>query len=193
MRPPRRHVRGVLALVAMLAPAAALAQAPEATRPDLPRPKVVEAPRAFERWAPPPACIRDKISPRDYFRCLYDNARAAEQALEAAFSEAMTVIDARADLVPVQRVRWKNLLDEAQSRFLLFRNFDCQSVAPFEGRRGIGNFEQRSLCLIDSNLARAAELKARYPAPAPGTTPAQPSGPLFRPGVWIFWTPPAAD
>lgn len=149
-----------------------------------------EAPPA-ERWRPATACPRDQVAPARYNRCLYDTIRASEAALEAALAESLAAIEARADLAPVQRVRWKLLLDEAQSRFLMFRNFDCQSVAPFEGRRGIGNFEQRALCLIDLNLTRAADLRARYPMPAaaaPG-----PAGPAERPGTWTLPANPPVD
>lgn len=149
-------------------------------------------PRAEEPWSPAKACPPDEVSPRDYNRCLYDAFRTSEQALEAEVANAMAIIDARADLAPVQRARWRNLLDEAQSRFLIFRNFDCQSVAPFEGPRGIGNFVQRNLCLIDTNAHRVAELRRRY-----GTLPVAreetASGPEYRPGTWSFRMPPPVN
>lgn len=147
---------------------------------------------AAERWRPAAACPRDQVAPARYNRCLYDSIRASEAALEAALADSLAAIDARADLAGVQRVRWKSLLDEAQSRFLMFRNFDCQSVAPFEGRRGIGNFEQRALCLIELNLTRAADLRARYPMPAAAAA-AGPTGPAERPGPWTFPTGPPVD
>jgi hypothetical protein len=86
------------------------------------------------------------------------------------------------------------MLDEAQSRFLLYRNFDCQSVAPFEGPRGIGNFEQRALCLMEANTRRAGELRARYGRPpAPGGAAALAQGPQDRPGTWTHTVPPLAE
>jgi len=157
----------------------------------LPLPAAGAETPAAERWRPVPACPRDQVAPGRYNRCLYDTIRASEAALEAALADALAAIEARADLAPVQRVRWKLLLDEAQSRFLIFRNFDCQSVAPFEGRRGIGNFEQRALCLIELNLTRAADLKARYPMPAAAA--AGPAGPAARPGTWTFPLHPPVD
>lgn len=139
-------------------------------------------------------CPRDSVPAAERGRCLYDTIRTSEQALEAELANALRVIDARSDLAPVQRSRWKSLLDEAQSRFLLYRNFDCQSVAPFEGRRGIGNFEERALCLITANTRRAEALAARYvrPAPQEGAAPA-PGGPEPRPGVWTHPSPPVLD
>ncbi len=183
---------------AFIPSASPLPPPPAMAGPSADRPAAATLP-ASGRWTPNAACPPDKVAPRQYNRCLFDTVRTTEQALEAAFSDALAAIDARADLLAVQRSRWKTLLDEAQSRFLLFRNFDCQSVAPFEGRRGIGNFEQRALCLIETNLSRAADLKARYltpqtaaagPAAGPG---APPPGPARRPGVWIFPSRPPVD
>lgn len=143
-------------------------------------------------WRAAAGCERGKVSPRDYNRCLNDALRASEQALEAEISNALAVIDARADLFPTQRTRWKNLFDEAQSRFLIYRNFDCQSVAPFEGPRGIGNFEQRAICMIESNARRGRDLRARY-----GEAPT-PSGEAYdvaedRPSTWTHRTPPPVN
>ncbi|MFG1372914.1 lysozyme inhibitor LprI family protein [Xanthobacter oligotrophicus] len=151
-------------------------------------------PTGPERWAGTPACPKDRISGGQYNRCLFEATRTSEQALEVELSNAFAVIEARADLQGVQRARWKTMLDEAQSRFLLYRNFDCQSVAPFEGPRGIGNFEQRALCLIEANMRRAGELRARYVATVATTTErTRPNGPEDRPGTWTHPVPPAAD
>ncbi|MDI4656514.1 lysozyme inhibitor LprI family protein [Xanthobacter autotrophicus] len=147
-----------------------------------------------ERWSGTPACPKEKISGGQYNRCLFEATRTSEQALEVELSNAFTVIEARADLQGVQRARWKTMLDEAQSRFLLYRNFDCQSVAPFEGPRGIGNFEQRALCLIEANTRRAGELRARYGRPpAPGAAGAPAQGPQDRPGTWTHTVPPLVE
>ncbi|MDQ0505215.1 lysozyme inhibitor LprI family protein [Xanthobacter agilis] len=138
-------------------------------------------------------CPPDQIAATARSHCLYEAIRTSEQALEAEVANAMRVIAARSDLAPVQRNRWTELLDEAQSRFLLFRNFDCQSVAPFEGRRGIGNFEERALCLITANMRRAEALAARYPQPSTPSTAAAPDGPQPRPGIWTHQSPPELE
>lgn len=162
-------------------------------------------------WQPVEICPRGTGAPRDYAQCLAATIRTSEQALEAELANAVLVIATRADLSPAQRGRWKTLLEEAQSRFLLYRNFDCQSVAPFEGPRGIGNFEQRALCLIGANSRRAAELHARYTdaplavASGPQSPPRRgaaasadsaataPQGPQPRRSVWIYAVPPTLD
>lgn len=139
-------------------------------------------------------CPREKVSGGQYNRCLYDVTRTSEQALEAELANAFAVIEARTDLQGTQRARWKTQLDEAQSRFLLFRNLDCQGVAPFEGPRGIGNFEQRALCLIAANRTRAADLHARYGTlQASDNGKAVPSGPAAREGTWTHAVPPPLE
>lgn len=151
------------------------------------------AAKSADHWHATTACPRDQVAPRDYNRCLYDARRASEQALEAEVDNAMAVIDARSDLVGVQRARWKNLLDESQSRFLIFRNFDCQSVAPYEGPRGIGNFEQRTLCLIETNTRRAQDLRERYGDVPKEVASPGPGLPEARLGVWLHATARPVD
>jgi uncharacterized protein YecT (DUF1311 family) len=88
--------------------------------------------------------------------------RRADDALGNAYRDALAAIEARADLIPAQRTRWKNMLEEAQGLFIRFRNFECQNVAPYESRPRIGSFENRLTCLVDRNTARARELQRRY-------------------------------
>lgn len=152
----------------------------------------VVPPGTPEHWRANGACPRDQVAPRDYNRCLYDVRRSTEEALEAEVANAMAVIDSRVDLVAVQRARWKNLLDESQSRFLIFRNFDCQSVAPYEGPRGIGNFEQRTLCLIEANMRRAHDLRARYGDVPKEAVPLK-GEPETRSSAWIYPAPPPLE
>ena len=111
------------------------------------------------------ACERVKLPGRAYIECLEAAARAADKALNEAQLRARAIIDARADLAPVQRTRWKNALEEAQNAFIAFRNIECQNVAPYEGARGIGAFEERLACLVDKATARARELDSRYRKP----------------------------
>lgn len=109
------------------------------------------------------ACDRAKLPGRGYIECLERTLRAADEALNAAHARALAAVEARADLTPMQRTRWKNVLEESQALFVRFRNFECQNVAPYEGEAGrIGAFEQRLACLIDRNTARARDLENRY-------------------------------
>ncbi|HEY8267347.1 MAG TPA: lysozyme inhibitor LprI family protein [Xanthobacteraceae bacterium] len=108
------------------------------------------------------ACERAKLPGRAYIECLETAARAADKALNDAQARARATIDARPDLAAVQKNRWKNALEEAQNAFIAFRNVECQNVAPYEGARGIGAFEERLACLVDKATARARELDSRY-------------------------------
>ncbi len=111
------------------------------------------------------ACERAKLPGRAYIECLEAAARAADKALNDAQARARATIDARGDLAAVQKNRWKNALDEAMNAFIAFRNVECQNVAPYEGARGIGAFEERLACIVDKATARARELDSRYRKP----------------------------
>ncbi|HEX5778083.1 MAG TPA: lysozyme inhibitor LprI family protein [Xanthobacteraceae bacterium] len=107
-------------------------------------------------------CDRAKLAGRAYIECLEKALRDSDEAVGHANRRAHTAIDARSDLAPTQRTRWKNTLDEAQGLFVRFRNFECQNVAPYEGGSRIGAFEERLACLVDKNLMRLEELRRRY-------------------------------
>ena len=109
------------------------------------------------------ACDRQKLAGRAFIECLETALRDTDRAVRDAVARAQGRIEARSDLVPTQRTRWKNVLEEAQGLFVRFRNFDCQNVAPYEGSGGrIGAFEERLACLIDKNTLRLRDLDARY-------------------------------
>lgn len=111
------------------------------------------------------ACDRAKLIARSYFECLENAVRETNDKLGEAHARALGIVEARADLVPVQKTRWRNMLEETHGQFIRFRNFECQNVAPYEGKKGIGAFEERLTCLIDKNHARIREMAARYVAP----------------------------
>ncbi|GLK70570.1 DUF1311 domain-containing protein [Ancylobacter dichloromethanicus] len=125
-------------------------------------------------------CRRENADPRGYLDCLNLLQRTGEQALQRSVDGVEAAIEAREDLQPSQRRRWISLFRESQGRFVHWRNFECQSIAPFEGEGsrqtvggrlgGIGVIEQRLVCLISHNERRATDLEARY-APAGGWPP----------------------
>ena len=108
------------------------------------------------------ACDRNKLVARTYFECLENAVRDSDKLLSDAHSRALGFIEARSDLAAVQKTRWRNMLEEVQGQFIRFRNFECQNVAPYEGKKGIGAFEERLACLVDKNTARVKELAGRY-------------------------------
>jgi uncharacterized protein YecT (DUF1311 family) len=107
-------------------------------------------------------CDRAKLPGRAYIDCLEKASRDTDRAMNEALARARTVIESHAELAPVQKTRWKAALEEAHGVFLRFRGLECQNVAPYEGARGIGTFEERLACLVDKNIARARDLEARY-------------------------------
>jgi uncharacterized protein YecT (DUF1311 family) len=111
-------------------------------------------------------CERAKLPGRGYIECLEKLSRETTEALDAAVERIRGQIDARSELAPVQKARWKNGLEEAHVLFIRFRNQECQSVAPYEGPNNrIGAFEERLACLVDKNTARLRDLEARYGKP----------------------------
>lgn len=147
------------------------------------------------------ACTRDGMTPRDYLDCLGNAQKQGERELERAYAGALAAIRADEAIAPPQRARWANLMEEAQGRFVHWRNFECQSIAPYEGGGakqtvggrlgGIGSLEQRLICLTTRNAERAADLARRYPppsgwayaepqppAPAPAPASSAPAGPV---------------
>ncbi|WP_018387618.1 lysozyme inhibitor LprI family protein [Ancylobacter sp. FA202] len=153
------------------------------------------------------ACRSQHAEPRAYLDCLAALQAAGERALERSVAGVGTTIEARADLQPAQRRRWIGLFEESQGRFVHWRNFECQSIAPFEsegprqsvgGRLGgSGIMAQRMICLIGLNEQRARDLEARYapeggwPAAPPPAEPAegsaaetgQPTAPATAPRI----------
>lgn len=107
-------------------------------------------------------CDRAKLPGRAYIECLEKASRDTDRAMNEALARARTIIESHTELAPVQKTRWKTALEEAHGVFLRFRGLECQNVAPYEGARGIGTFEERLACLVDKNIARAQDLKARY-------------------------------
>ncbi|MCK0208195.1 DUF1311 domain-containing protein [Starkeya koreensis] len=131
------------------------------------------------------ACDRGDTDLRGFLDCLNRRLKASEAALERAVDGTQHAIDSREDLQPAQRKRWRALFEEAQGRFAQWRNFECQSIAPFEGGGaqhtiggrlgGAGVMEGRMTCLIQHNEARAEDLAARYAPPGGWHTPASPA------------------
>ncbi|MBB3772326.1 uncharacterized protein YecT (DUF1311 family) [Angulomicrobium tetraedrale] len=125
--------------------------------------------------APEGECVKGKDA-RIYLDCLNQVQKAGEQRLDQAVAAALAGIEARQELQPPQRRRWIALFNESQSRFVNWRNFECQSIAPYEGGAGektVGGrlggtavIEQRITCLTSLNDTRAADIERRYPLPA---------------------------
>jgi uncharacterized protein YecT (DUF1311 family) len=135
----------------------------------------------------PASCKREGSTPRAYLDCLGNSQKDGEKQLERTMAGALAAIRGDEAISQVQRTRWVNLMEESQSRFVYWRNFECQSIAPYEGGAakqmvggrlgsGIGALEQRLVCLIERNQARIADISRRYPPPS-GWTYTEPAPP----------------
>lgn len=161
-----------------------------------------------------PACVKQGTEPRAYLDCLSRQQKLSEQRLAHAIAAAQAKIEGRQELQPPQRKRWTTLFTESQSRFTGWRDFECQSIAPYEGGAGaktVGGrlggatvIEQRLNCVTRLNDERSADLERRYelpafvpsaePEPTPGGTAAgtAPAGQAAAPSPAAPSSPPAA-
>jgi len=109
------------------------------------------------------ACDTARLGARDLADCLRTAADKADRDLRTAVEAAIKSIDQRQGLLSSQKARWRRSLNEAQSLWVGWRDSECQDVAPFEGGMAAKGGDPRLSCIIDSDQARIASLKSRYP------------------------------
>jgi len=110
------------------------------------------------------ACDAKKIGARELAECLRSTADKADRDLTAEIDAATKSIDGKQGLLSTQKARWRHSLADAETAWLTWRDSECQDVAPFEagiGAKGAG--DPRLACIIDQDVKRVADLKARYP------------------------------
>ncbi|MGO8800982.1 MAG: lysozyme inhibitor LprI family protein [Roseiarcus sp.] len=108
-------------------------------------------------------CDSRKIGARELADCLRAAADRSEKDLAAVVEGAAKSIDGRAGLLAGQKARWKRSLNDSQAQWLVWRDADCQDVAPFEAGMNAKGGDPRLACIIDHNSQRIEEMKARYP------------------------------
>ena len=109
------------------------------------------------------ACDPAKLGGGDLAQCLRSAADKADRDLQAALEAAIKSIDQRQGLLSSQKARWRRSLSETQAQWVAWRDDECQDVAPFEAGMAAKGADPRLACIIDSDAARIASLKARYP------------------------------
>lgn len=109
------------------------------------------------------ACDTGKLGARDLADCLRSAADKGDRDLRAAVELAFKSIDQRQGLLSSQKARWRRSLSELQSLWVGWRDLECQDVAPFEAGMTAKGGDPRLSCIIDTDDARIASLKARYP------------------------------
>ena len=110
------------------------------------------------------SCDAKKIGARELAECLRSSADKADRDLTAEIDAATKSIDGKQGLLSTQKARWRHSLADAETAWLTWRDSECQDVAPFEagiGAKGAG--DPRLACIIDQDVKRVADLKARYP------------------------------
>jgi uncharacterized protein YecT (DUF1311 family) len=109
------------------------------------------------------ACDQRKIGARELADCLRAAADKSEKELAAVLEAAAKSIDGKPGLLAGQKTRWKRALNESQAQWLVWRDGECQDVAPFEAGMSAKGGDPRLACIIDRNAQRIEEMKARYP------------------------------
>src|SRR5579872_4787595 len=118
---------------------------------------LADAPRPSEL-----ACDAKKIGAKDLAGCLRAAADRSDKELAGALEAAVKSIETRPGLLAAQKARWKRSLNDSQALWLNWRDADCQDVAPFEAGMSAKGGDPRLGCIIDHDVQRVDELKARY-------------------------------
>lgn len=143
-------------------------------------------PQSTGRTEPAMPCTTALADPEVLFECLGAQLKASEHHLAVSFAASRVVIAGQIRLPASQRQRWSGLLEEAQARFINWRDFECQGVAPYESadlmareraRSDLAALAERLRCLIHANEMRTADLARRYPPAASDVDAAESSKP----------------
>lgn len=108
------------------------------------------------------ACDAARIGGRELAECLRTAADRADKDLGAAVATAIKAIAARQGLMSSQKARWRRSLNDAQAQWAVWRDSECQDVAPFESGVDGKTGDPRLRCIIDYDAERVLSLNARY-------------------------------
>ncbi|MBV9111718.1 MAG: hypothetical protein JOY67_02740 [Hyphomicrobiales bacterium] len=90
--------------------------------------------------------------------------RKAESETSKEIDDTLTkvkaAIDARSDLSGQQRNLLKRQIGDSNDLWLRYRNHLCQNVVPILAGPKAKLFEENLGCIVDTNVARQAELEA---------------------------------
>ena len=84
----------------------------------------------------------------------------ADKALNAAYRATMARID-KSDLEVAPKAEWKKAVQEAQRKWITFRDADCDGAVAFEWFGGTGATSAVLGCKEQMTLARTKELQSR--------------------------------
>lgn len=94
-------------------------------------------------------------------QCLDRELALADARLNEAYRGALARIAATAEIEGKIRREWREALQEAQRKWIAFRDADCRGPVAYAWYGGTGATAAVLVCLIDKTATRAEELK-RY-------------------------------
>lgn len=118
---------------------------------------------AFAQKAPEPKfdCAK-ATSTAETAWCAELDLKKTDAALSEAYKAALAAAEKAAHLQVAQRRDWRRALQEAQRKWLAFREADCGAPVSWEWFQGTGTGAASLACKIAKSEQRTAELKARY-------------------------------
>jgi uncharacterized protein YecT (DUF1311 family) len=94
--------------------------------------------------------------------CAEQDLKAADAEMTKAYKTALARAEKAASLNTNQRKDWKRALQEAQRKWIAFRDADCGAPIGWEWYRGTGMGAAVLSCKIARTEAREKDLKVRY-------------------------------
>ncbi len=85
----------------------------------------------------------------------------ADKALNAAYRATLARIDSTAELEPKVRKEWRQTVQDAQRKWIAFRDADCEGATAYEWYGGTGATVAVLGCMRAMTAARAKELRER--------------------------------
>ena len=116
-----------------------------------------------EAQAPRPSlarCDPAKLPVTTWDDCLRKAESETSKGVDDTLTKVKAAIDARSDLSGQQRNLLKRQIGDSNDLWLRYRNHLCQNVVPILAGPKAKLFEENLGCIVDTNVARQAELEA---------------------------------
>ena len=118
---------------------------------------------AADAQAPRPSfakCDPAKLSVTAFDDCLRKAETETSKEVEDTLTKVKSAIDARSDLSGQQRSLLKREITNSNELWTRYRNDLCQNIVPMLAGPKAKLFEENLGCIVDTNMARQAELEA---------------------------------
>jgi uncharacterized protein YecT (DUF1311 family) len=100
------------------------------------------------------------VSTPEITACAARDLDRADRGLNDAYRAALARID-KADMDPGPRAEWRKALQDAQRKWIAYRDADCDGALAFEWYGGTGASAAVLGCKHEMTLARTKQLKER--------------------------------